>query len=210
MLNEKGFDDWAQNYDKQKSNSVGYPFGGYYNVLSFARNLINVNTNETKILDIGIGTGELTKELSKSGAKIFGVDFSEKMIELAKSKISTGIFEKFDLRNGLPKNFQTLKFDFVVSSYALHHLNKEEKANVLNQCLTLIKPNGKIIIADIAFKTKVDFDNCRKKYINTWDDSEFYFIKDEFVNSFKAEQQKISYSQISECAGVFVIEQNSE
>lgn len=50
------------------------------------------------ILDVGCGTGVLTEHLLKrvgSEGKIFGVDFSEKMIEIAKSKLR--IFQMLSL-----------------------------------------------------------------------------------------------------------------
>lgn len=56
MLDSKGFDNWAGDYDESIANSNGYPFDGYYNVLGFVHNMVKVS-NDTKILDIGIGTG---------------------------------------------------------------------------------------------------------------------------------------------------------
>jgi putative AdoMet-dependent methyltransferase len=205
MLSKKGFNDWASNYDKQLSPSKGYPFEGYNEVILFVQSFIKISKN-TKILDIGIGTGKLSKSLYEKNAKIYGVDFSKKMINIAKSKMPNGIFEVFDFKNGLPERFQKNKFDFIISSYALHHLNDVEKVNLLNNCKSLIKYTGAIIIADIAFKNKIDLKSCREKYVDVWDDSEYYFKADEFANSLGSKFNDVSYSQISECAGVFVIE----
>lgn len=59
MLDSKGFDDWAGNYDQAIAKSKGYPFEGYYQVLAFVHQMVSTNTN-IKILDLGIGTGQLT------------------------------------------------------------------------------------------------------------------------------------------------------
>jgi putative AdoMet-dependent methyltransferase len=70
MLDNKGFDKWAGEYDASiKRHSEGYPFEGYYNVLSYVYSLIK-ESKETKILDVGVGTGLLTHELYKNGKKI--------------------------------------------------------------------------------------------------------------------------------------------
>src|SRR5260221_12982506 len=37
------------------------------------------------VLDAGCGTGYLTKQLSDRGAKVIGVDFSQRMIEIARA-----------------------------------------------------------------------------------------------------------------------------
>ena len=70
MLDSRGFNKWAGEYDASiKKYSEGYPFEGYYNVLSYTRSLIK-ESKEKKILDVGIGTGLLTYELYKKGAQI--------------------------------------------------------------------------------------------------------------------------------------------
>ncbi|MBT3580718.1 class I SAM-dependent methyltransferase, partial [bacterium] len=64
------FDSWASFYDQSiGENPQGYPFEGYYTVLNTINNKINISKS-TKILDLGIGTGLLTMELYKRGAKI--------------------------------------------------------------------------------------------------------------------------------------------
>ena len=209
MLNKKGFDEWASKYDTQLDSSKGYPFEGYNEVILYIQNLIKISKN-TKILDIGIGTGKLSKSLYDQKAKIYGVDFSKEMINIAKSKMPNGVIEEFNFNNGLPERFKKIQFNYIISSYSLHHLNNSEKINLLNNCKSLINPKGAIIVADIAFKNRNDLINCCKKYSDVWDDSEHYFVADEFVLSFETKNFEMSYSQISECAGVFVIEQNSK
>jgi putative AdoMet-dependent methyltransferase len=77
MLDNKGFDKWAGGYDASiQRHSKGYPFEGYYNVLSYVHSLIK-ESKEKKIFDVGVGTGLLTYELYKKGAQIYGIDFSE-------------------------------------------------------------------------------------------------------------------------------------
>lgn len=41
MLDNKGFDKWAGEYDASiQRHNIGYPFEGYYNVLSYVHILI--------------------------------------------------------------------------------------------------------------------------------------------------------------------------
>ena len=69
MLDNKGFDLWADGYDK----SVGlsdeentYPFAGYKDVLGTIYKTIMEKKNAV-VLDIGFGTGTLTTKLYENG-----------------------------------------------------------------------------------------------------------------------------------------------
>lgn len=89
MLDKKGFDLWADGYDKtvgisNKENT--YPFAGYKDVLGSIFQTIMEKQNAT-VLDIGFGTGTLTKKLYEHGCSIYGQDFSSRMIELASEKM---------------------------------------------------------------------------------------------------------------------------
>lgn len=88
MLSNKGFDLWADDYDKSidiSDNSESYPFSGYKTILNEIYNRI-LDSSYKNILDIGFGTGTLLSKLYEHGCTIYGQDFSEKMIELAQKK----------------------------------------------------------------------------------------------------------------------------
>ncbi|MFQ8704104.1 MAG: class I SAM-dependent methyltransferase [Eisenbergiella sp.] len=85
MLNQNGFDLWADGYDKSvrlSEEAQAYPFAGYKNLLNEIYNRI-LSRAEKEVLDIGFGTGTLTCRLYEQGYWIYGQDFSEKMIGLA-------------------------------------------------------------------------------------------------------------------------------
>jgi len=205
MLDNKGFDKWAGEYDASiKRHSKGYPFEGYYDVLSYVHSLIK-ESKETKILDAGVGTGLLTYELYKKGAQIYGFDFSEKMLELAKQKMPKGKFYCYDFKYGLPKDLDGAKFDYIVSSYAIHHLDDEEKVNFILKLKGILKENGKIIIADISFKNYKDLLYCRNISRSKWDDDEIYIVADKMVKRLTEFGLIVRYTQASSCAGVLEI-----
>ena len=65
MLSSKGFDLWADGYDKSVgvSDEDGtYPFAGYKTILNEIYNCV-LNTSARNVLDIGFGTGTLSAKL---------------------------------------------------------------------------------------------------------------------------------------------------
>ena len=77
--------------------------------------LLNLQKNE-KILDIGCGTGDLTKKIAKLCEKVTGIDNSNEMIQTAKKKYPEISFIHADA-----KDYQLeYKFDAIFSNAVLH------------------------------------------------------------------------------------------
>jgi putative AdoMet-dependent methyltransferase len=204
MSNKDEFDSWAETYDDSLINAKGYPFEGYNKVLSFICNLTNVS-RKTEILDIGVGTGNLSHLLYKKGAGIYGVDFSGNMLEKAKEKMLAGNFYIFDFSHGLPPKLLSRKYDYIVSSYAFHHLDDSAKLNFILNLRDLLKENGKIIIGDISFLSKRSLYECRRASGELWDNDEYFVIAGSFIPALKSYGLDVKYTQISFCAGVMEI-----
>ena len=69
MLDNKGFDLWADGYDKTvgvSNEENTYPFAGYKDVLGTIYKTIMKKANAV-VLDIGFGTGTLTTKLYENG-----------------------------------------------------------------------------------------------------------------------------------------------
>ena len=202
MLDNKGFDLWADGYDKSVQLSEEdneYPFAGYKDVLNTIYNIIH-RKEKAKLLDIGFGTGVLTKKLYDDGYEIYGIDFSEKMIEIAKKKMPLANLIQYDFSRGFPEQLKNIQFDYIISTYAMHHLEDEDKIKLINKLEEYISRDGRIIIGDIAFETRELLEQCKVKYENYWDDEEIYFVFDELKEFFPEED--ISFTTISHCAGI--------
>lgn len=205
MLDKKGFDLWADGYDKSvelSEENDEYPFAGYKDVLNTIYNIARKREG-AKILDIGFGTGILTKKLYDDGCEIYGIDFSQKMIEIAKEKMPLANLIKYDFSKGLPEEIQDNSFDYIISTYAMHHLEDEEKIKFIEKLENYLNKDGKIIIGDIAFKTRELLEKCKTNYNEYWDDEEIYFIFEELRKSLL--NKNISFTEISHCSGVIQI-----
>ena len=203
MLDNKGFDLWANGYDKAVNISDEenrYPFAGYKNVLSeIYRKVLEKNT--PSVLDIGFGTGILTAKLYEQGCKIYGQDFSAKMLEIASKKMEQAQFYQGDFSHGLVKPLRKYTYDFIIATYSLHHLTDKEKISFLKELKELLKADGMIIVGDIAFETRIELEKCRIEAGREWDDTEVYFVVDEL----KKELPGLMFERTSYCAGILYL-----
>ena len=200
MLNQKGFDLWADGYDK----SVGlsdeqntYPFAGYKAVLGSIYQTVMEKPNAV-ILDIGFGTGTLTTKLYENGCTIYGQDFSARMIELAYEKMPNAHLYQGDFTQGLVEPLLAQNYDFIVATYSLHHLTDEQKVSFLRVLRDHLNPGGQVLIGDVAFENRSQLEQCRKDVGDEWDEEEFYFV----VNELKRDFPTLAFTRISYCAGV--------
>lgn len=113
-------------------------------------------TRSLRALDLGAGTGVFSKRFLEkySNARVVAIDGAASMLQLAKLRLG-------DLAQRVEwilSDFQTMPttvtrpdtFDVVISSYALHHLNAQEKLAVLKSVVQAIKPAGWFLNADIV------------------------------------------------------------
>ena len=100
-----------------------------------------------KILDIGCGGGLLCEPMSRLGADVFGMDASEKNIEIAKihAKKSSLNIEYFC---SSPEKFKSdLKFDVILNMEIVEHV--EDVDFFLKSCTKFLKKNGIMFVATL-------------------------------------------------------------
>lgn len=203
MLSQEGFNLWAEGYDQAvhlSDESSTYPFAGYKDILNriFGRVL---EKDHAVILDVGFGTGTLTAKLYERGCEVWGQDFSEKMIQLAQPKMPRARLFQGDFSQGLAAQLLQNRYDFIIATYSLHHLDLDGKVRLLQTMRTLLAAGGKILIGDVAFETAAELEQCRQECGDEWDDDEIYFVFDEIKTAFpNAIFEKISY-----CSGIITI-----
>ena len=150
------------------------------------------------VLDIGFGTGTLTARLYNDGYNIYGIDFSSKMIEIAKVKMPGAELYCYDFTKGLPESLKDTKFDCILSTYAMHHLSSEQKIVFIHELWEHLEADGKILIGDIAFETKDKLDTCQTLNGTSWDVDEIYIVYSDLVKNIAF--GKTEFFTISPCA----------
>jgi demethylmenaquinone methyltransferase/2-methoxy-6-polyprenyl-1,4-benzoquinol methylase/phosphoethanolamine N-methyltransferase len=105
-----------------------------------------------KVLDVGCGTGTLAMEVETlvgATGRVFGIDPGAQQIARARSKAA---------RRNLPVEFQVgviehldfpdQTFDVVLSTIMMHHLSNTLKRQGLAEITRVLKPAGRLVIAD--------------------------------------------------------------
>ena len=108
--------------------------------------LEQVPTSARRVLDLGTGDGRLLALLlgDRRGMVGVGLDFSEPMLEAARKRFADdGRIELFEHDLAWPLPGEALgRFDAVVSSFAIHHLEHERKRSLYGEVFDLLEPGG--------------------------------------------------------------------
>ena len=106
--------------------------------------LEHVPGDARRILDLGTGDGRLLSLLShdRPGMLGLGLDISEPMLGAAHERFLDDMRVKL-LEHDLAEALPTLgRFDAVVSSFAIHHLEHERKRSLYGEVFDLLEPGG--------------------------------------------------------------------
>jgi trans-aconitate methyltransferase len=114
---------------------------GHSFVWEYGRELVGLLAPRAgeRILDVGCGTGQLTAEIARSGAKVIGIDSSQTMITEARRHYAD---LRFELADVLSLNDRE-EFDAVFSNAALHWVREAEAAVVA--VARALKPGGRLV-----------------------------------------------------------------
>lgn len=118
------------------------------------------------VLDIACGTGDMVQELQKRGCLVTGVDLSEEMLTIAKSKAPTATYMIADAEH-LP--FENDCFDAVTCAFGVRNFVHLEQG--LGEMLRVLKPGGRMVILELATPDSPllrPFYNLYTKHIIPW------------------------------------------
>ena len=97
-----------------------------------------------KILDSGCASGRLYRVLKEKKVEYFGVDISERLIEIAKKNYPEG---NFQIANTLNLPFVDNSFDKIYSISVIHNIpSRDFQLQYLKESKRVLKPGGLLIL----------------------------------------------------------------
>ena len=99
----------------------------------------------SRALDVATGTGDLAIALREQGAGVVGVDFAEKMLEIARKKAPA---IEFRVGNALALDFADDEFDAATVGFGAR--NFEDLDRGLAEMARVVKPGGRVVVLEIT------------------------------------------------------------
>lgn len=145
------------NYDKF-SDSKNQKFAwAYRRALDLAENI----GENSKVLDISCGRGEVLHLCALKNALVYGIDYSPDAVEIAKDYIRKfpGEKEKVQIKvmNCTSLDFPDNFFSHVFMLDIVEHLEPKDLQKSLNEAKRVLKPGGKLIIHTNPNRLQIDY-----------------------------------------------------
>jgi ubiquinone/menaquinone biosynthesis C-methylase UbiE len=124
-------------------DTIGFGYNNTRSADPFIANQIVAQlqpTNNGIYLDIGCGTANYTHYIAQLGFTFYGIDPSDIMLDIAKTKNIGGTYTKATAEQ-IP--FDDNFFDGAIAMLTLHHWNDKQQG--LNELYRVLKPNSKIV-----------------------------------------------------------------
>lgn len=125
-----------------------------------------LKNQKVEIIDLGCGTGNLAKKLTAAypRAGIFCLDMAENMLAMARAKLGENrniVFRQGDIR----KFDYSAKYDAIVASMVLHHIEGKEKPGFYKKLYKSLKSGGVFCVIDIFLSPSA---HLQKNFIDGW------------------------------------------
>ncbi|MFX1456665.1 MAG: corrinoid protein-associated methyltransferase CpaM [Promethearchaeota archaeon] len=144
----KSLESKAERYDKGINTLT---LGKYPKIKQYITdNYLNDGEN---LLDIGMGTGTFAIIAANKGLNVTGIDYSEKMLTIARRNIKErSLSKQINVKKmpiiNLDKEFKNNSFDKVTAMLVFSELYEKEQDFTLDQIYRILKESGEFILVD--------------------------------------------------------------
>ena len=152
-----------------------------------AIDLLDPMENE-RILDVATGTGDMVIEVAKRNlsVRIFGIDFSQRMLDLGRIKIARNGYNQavsLQIGSGECLPFADESFDGVICAFGIRNFADVQLG--LREFFRVLKPSGRIVV--------LEFSIPRNQFLNTAYEWYFNLILPKIGNIISGHSNAYSY-----------------
>ena len=145
-------------YVEQMFNKIAQKYDLFNDIITFGmhrqwKRFVARQTDlhdEQSCLDLCCGTGDIAREVLRQypSSKVTGLDFSEEMLNIAKSKNTSEITVQYIPGDAMNIPFQDAAFDAVTIGYGMR--NVKNIRQFLREILRVLKPEGVLVSLDVG------------------------------------------------------------
>jgi ubiquinone/menaquinone biosynthesis C-methylase UbiE len=129
--------------------AVFAPVGGIAAIRNAALDHAGIVAGE-RVLELGCGSGGVTRLLCARGAQVTAVDWSEPMLRKAARRAPAATFERAEITAFAAPSL----VDVVLFSFVLHELDEAARAQALAVAHGALRPGGRLAVVDHALPTR--------------------------------------------------------
>lgn len=107
-----------------------------------------------RVLDVGCGTGANLERYQRQGCRIFGIDPSPSMLEIARAKLGEGA--ELELGSAADMPYEDSSFDLVTAFLTLHEIPHGDRERVTAEMARVVSAQGRLLVVDYR-KGKIGF-----------------------------------------------------
>ena len=142
------------NYYETDSKNLSFRYENA-DVIEVQKLLLQTFEKNSKLIEIGCGSGRDASFMTKNGFDVIGIDGSKNMIKKKKKnhpELSERLFHKT-----LPNDLKfDKKFDGIYSIATLMHLSENDLKNTLSKIYNLLNQNGKFLMSISLFRDDIN------------------------------------------------------
>jgi len=140
------------------------------------------------ILDVATGTCDIVIEIASRNlsVRIFGIDFSQRMLDLGRTKVTQSNYNKsisFQIGSGEYLPFANESFDGVICAFGIRNFADVQLG--LREFFRVLKPSGRIVV--------LEFSIPRNQFLNTAYEWYFNLILPKIGNIISGHSNAYSY-----------------
>ena len=133
-----------------------------------AIDLLDPMGNE-RILDVATGTGDVVIEVAKRNlsVKIFGIDFSQRMLDLGRIKISRNGYNQavsLQIGSGECLPFADESFDGIICAFGIRNFADVQLG--LREFFRVLKPGGRVVVLEFSIPQNQFLKTAYEWYFN--------------------------------------------
>lgn len=144
--------------------SLLLPFGGEARFRDRVIDALAVQRGH-RILELGVGTGAMTRRLVDAGAQVTGLDLADPMLARARKRAPEADLRKADILA-----FQTdVPFDGVLLAFVLHEMAPPIRRGALATAHRCLQPDGRLVVLDFDGAAPFPVDPVFRAYLRLFE-----------------------------------------